>query len=94
VDLISYNLEKEGFIVLRAYDGEEALQTVKTRNIDLMILDLMLPGIQGMEICKLIRKDPSHMTLPIIMLTAKGEEIDKILGLEMGATITLLNHSV
>ena len=85
VDLISYNLEKEGFIVLRAYDGEEALQTVKTRNIDLMILDLMLPGIQGMEICKLIRKDPAHMTLPIIMLTAKGEEIDKILGLEMGA---------
>jgi len=85
VDLVSYNLEKEGFAVLKAYDGEKALQIVKARNIDLMILDLMLPGIQGMEVCKLIRKDPVHAALPVIMLTAKGEEIDKILGLEMGA---------
>jgi phosphate regulon transcriptional regulator PhoB len=85
VDLVSYNLEKEGFAVLKAYDGEKALQIVKARNVDLMILDLMLPGIQGMEVCKLIRKDPVNATLPVIMLTAKGEEIDKILGLEMGA---------
>ena len=85
VDLISYNLEKEGFAVLKAYTGEDALQTIKTRDVDLMILDLMLPGIQGMEICKLIRKDFARATLPIIMLTAKGEEVDKILGLEMGA---------
>jgi len=85
VDLISYNLEKEGFIVLKAFDGEEALQIIKTRNMDLIILDLMLPGIQGMEVCKLIRKDPVKATLPIIMLTAKGDEVDKILGLEMGA---------
>ncbi|OPX37189.1 MAG: DNA-binding response regulator [Desulfobacteraceae bacterium 4484_190.3] len=85
VDLVSYNLEKEGFTVLKAYDGEKALQIVKARNVDLMILDLMLPGIQGMEVCKLIRKDPVNAALPVIMLTAKGEEIDKILGLEMGA---------
>ena len=85
VDLISYNLEKEGFIVFKAYDGEEALLIVKSGNIDLMILDLMLPGIQGMEVCKFIRKDPANANLPIIMLTAKGDEVDKILGLEMGA---------
>ena len=85
VDLISYNLEKEGFTVFKAYDGEEALKTVRERSIDLMILDLMLPGIQGMEVCKFIRKDPSNANLPIIMLTAKGDEVDKILGLEMGA---------
>lgn len=85
VDLISYNLEKEGFIVFKAYDGEEVLKTVRARSIDLMILDLMLPGIQGMEVCKFIRKDPSNANLPIIMLTAKGDEVDKILGLEMGA---------
>ena len=85
VDLISYNLEKEGFTVFKAYDEEEALKTVRARSIDLMILDLMLPGIQGMEVCKFIRKDPSNANLPIIMLTAKGDEVDKILGLEMGA---------
>ena len=85
VDLISYNLEKDGFAVVKAYDGEEALRQVRTRKPHLMILDLMLPGIQGMEICKLIRNDPENTALPIIMLTAKGEEIDKILGLEVGA---------
>ena len=85
VDLISYNLEKDGFTVFKAYDGEEALKTVRERSIDLMILDLMLPGIQGMKVCKFIRKDPSNANLPIIMLTAKGDEVDKILGLEMGA---------
>lgn len=85
VDLISYNLEKEGFTVLKAYDGEAALKTMRERSIDLMILDLMLPGIQGMEVCKFIKKDPSNANLPIIMLTAKGDEVDKILGLEMGA---------
>ena len=85
VDLISYNLEKDGFTVLKAYDGEEALRLIRTRKPHLVILDLMLPGIQGMEICKLIRNDPENAVLPIIMLTAKGEEIDKILGLEVGA---------
>ena len=85
VDLISYNLEKDGFTVLKAYDGEDALRLVRTRKPHLMILDLMLPGIQGMEVCKRIRNDTEHTALPIIMLTARGEEIDKVLGLEMGA---------
>ncbi|MBW2599262.1 MAG: response regulator, partial [Deltaproteobacteria bacterium] len=85
VDLISYNLKKNGFTVVKAYDGEEALRQVRTRKPHLMILDLMLPGIQGMEVCKLIRNDAENAALPIIMLTAKGEEIDKILGLEVGA---------
>ena len=85
VDLIAYNLEKEGFAVLKAYDGEEALELVGLEKPRLVILDLMLPGIQGLEVCKFIRKNPETASLPIIMLTAKGEEIDKILGLEMGA---------
>jgi len=85
VDLIAYNLEKEGFAILKAYDGEEALELVGSEKPRLVILDLMLPGIQGLEVCKLIRKNPETAPLPIIMLTAKGEEIDKILGLEMGA---------
>ena len=85
VDLIAYNLEKEGFTVVKAYDGEEALGMVGAEKLNLVILDLMLPGIQGLEVCKFIRKNPVTASLPIIMLTAKGEEIDKILGLEMGA---------
>jgi len=85
VDLISYNLEKDGFAVIKAYNGEEALKEMRIRKPHLMILDLMLPGIQGIEVCKLIRNDPEYSTLPVIMLTAKGEEIDKVLGLEVGA---------
>ena len=85
VDLITYNLEKEGFATIKAYDGESALELVKTQKPDLIILDLMLPGMRGLEVCKLIRKNPETETLPIIMLTAKGDQVDKILGLEMGA---------
>jgi phosphate regulon transcriptional regulator PhoB len=85
VDLISYNLEKEGFVTIKAYDGESALELVKARKPDLVVLDLMLPRIKGLEVCKFIRKNPDTETLPIIMLTAKGDQVDKILGLEMGA---------
>jgi phosphate regulon transcriptional regulator PhoB len=85
VDLISYNLEKEGFATIGAYDGESSLELVKAAKPDLVILDLMLPGIRGLEVCKFIRKNPDTETLPIIMLTAKGDHVDKILGLEMGA---------
>jgi len=85
VELVSYNLKKEGFIVDSAPDGETALKKVKKGRYDLLVLDLMLPGIQGMELCRILRKDPKTSGLPIIMLTAKGEEVDKILGLEMGA---------
>jgi len=85
VDLVAYNLEKEGYETLKALDGEKALQLVRTRTPDLVVLDLMLPGIQGLEVCKRIRKLPETSAVPIIMLTAKGEEIDKVLGLEIGA---------
>jgi phosphate regulon transcriptional regulator PhoB len=85
VDLIAYNLEKEGFSIARAYDGEEALKTIASEKPDLMILDLMLPGVQGLDVCRSIRKDPETAGLPIIMLTAKSDEIDRILGLEIGA---------
>ena len=85
VDLISYNLEKNGFAVVKAYDGETALKQVRALSPHLMILDLMLPGIQGIDVCKRIRSDPEHAALPIIMLTAKGTEVDKVLGLEVGA---------
>jgi len=85
VELVTYNLRKEGFEVSSAFDGEEALAKIKKEKFDFIILDLMLPGIQGMEICRIMRSDPRTKNIPIIMLTAKGEEIDKILGLEMGA---------
>jgi len=85
VELISYNLKKEGFSVDSAMDGESALSKIKKGRYDLVVLDLMLPGIQGFEICRMLRNDPKTEALPIIMLTAKGEEVDKILGLEMGA---------
>jgi phosphate regulon transcriptional regulator PhoB len=85
VELIAYNLKKEGFAVDASSDGEAALGKIRKGNYDLLVLDLMLPGIQGMELCRIVRNDPKTAGLPIIMLTAKGEEIDRILGLEMGA---------
>jgi two-component system, OmpR family, alkaline phosphatase synthesis response regulator PhoP len=85
VDLVAYNLEKEGYETLKALDGEKALQIARSKAPDLVILDLMLPGIQGLEVCKRLRQDPSTAFIPVIMLTAKGEEIDKVIGLEVGA---------
>jgi len=85
VELVSYNLKKEGFIVDSASDGEAALSKIKKDKYSLIILDLMLPGIQGIELCRILRNDSKTANLPIIMLTAKGEEVDRILGLEIGA---------
>jgi phosphate regulon transcriptional regulator PhoB len=85
VDLVAYNFEKEGFEVLKAFDGEKALTLVRTKKPNLIVLDLMLPGIQGLEVCKQIRRDAESAGIPIIMLTAKGEELDKVIGLEVGA---------
>ncbi|MCR4430323.1 MAG: response regulator YycF [Tepidanaerobacteraceae bacterium] len=82
VDILKYNLTKEGYNVLMAYDGEEALKAAETGNPDLVLLDIMLPKIDGFSVCKKLRE---KMTCPIIMLTAKGEEVDKVLGLELGA---------
>lgn len=85
VDLVAYNFEKEGYEVLKAFDGEKALSLVRTKKPNLIVLDLMLPGIQGLEVCKQIRRDAESAGIPIIMLTAKGEELDKVIGLEVGA---------
>ena len=94
VELITYNLKKEGFSVDSSLDGEKALSMVKVGNYDLLILDLMLPGLQGMDLCRIIRNDPEKSGLPVIMLTAKGEEFDRVLGLEMVLTITLQSASI
>jgi len=85
IELLSYNLSREGFEVTTAMDGEEALKKVMAKSFDLVILDLMMPGVQGMELCRILRNDPKTKDLPIVMLTAKTEEVDRILGLEMGA---------
>jgi phosphate regulon transcriptional regulator PhoB len=85
IELLSYNLIREGFDVATAADGEEALKKIREDLFDLIVLDLMLPGIQGMELCRILRNDPKTKNVPIIMLTAKTDEVDKILGLEMGA---------
>jgi phosphate regulon transcriptional regulator PhoB len=85
VELVSYNLKKEGFKISSASNGENALEKVRKGGYDLIILDLMLPGIQGVELCRMIRSDPRTESVPIIMLTAKGELKDKIRGLETGA---------
>lgn len=82
VDIISFNLQREGYTVLAAYDGEEGVEKAKAENPDLILLDLMLPKMDGYEVCKYLRKT---MSTPIIMLTAREEEVDKILGLELGA---------
>ncbi|MGL4730462.1 MAG: response regulator transcription factor [Clostridium sp.] len=85
VELIKFNLEKEGCNVTTANNGTEALKIAKEKQPDLILLDLMLPGIDGLEVCRRVRKDGEISEIPIIMITAKGEEIDKILGLELGA---------
>jgi phosphate regulon transcriptional regulator PhoB len=85
VDLISYNLELEKFAVIKAYDGESALEMLESVKPDLIILDLMLPVIRGLEVCRLIRKNPETESIPIIMLTARGDDMDRIIGFEMGA---------
>lgn len=84
-DLISYNLKKEGFNVASSADGYEGLNRVRSEDFGLVILDLMLPGIQGMEVCRVLKRDPKTEQIPIIMVTAKGEEPDRVLGLETGA---------
>ncbi|MFI5293934.1 MAG: response regulator [Thermodesulfovibrionales bacterium] len=85
VDLVSYNLKKEGFTVSTASDAEETLEKIRTGDFSLILLDLMLPGMQGMELCRILKKDAKTENLPIIMLTAKVEEVDRVLGLESGA---------
>ena len=81
-DIIKFNLEKEGYEVVVAFDGEEALEKVESEKPDLLVLDLMLPKVDGLEVAKQVR---AKYTTPIIMATAKDSELDKVLGLELGA---------
>jgi phosphate regulon transcriptional regulator PhoB len=84
-DLVAYNLEQEGYKVFKAYDGLSAWNAIRLEKFDLALIDLMMPGISGFELCKRIRSSPSWERLPIIMLTAKSDQVDKVLGLELGA---------
>ena len=84
IQLVQHNLEKNGFIVLSSVNGNDGLKELKKFQPDLLLLDWMLPDLSGIDICKNIRKDNSFKDLPIIMLTAKGEEEDKIKGLDSG----------
>jgi phosphate regulon transcriptional regulator PhoB len=85
VELVRYNLEREGFQVAAATDGATGLAQIRKTPPDLLLLDLMLPKLSGLEICREIRRDQALNRLPILMLTARGEEADRVVGLEMGA---------
>lgn len=85
LELVRFNLSREGFNILSAATGEEAWQILKTQQIDLLVLDLMLPGINGLELARRIKNETATRKVPIVMLSAKGEEADIVTGLELGA---------
>jgi two-component system, OmpR family, alkaline phosphatase synthesis response regulator PhoP len=85
IELVSYNLQKEGFVVKCARDGESGLAAAAADTPDLVIVDLMMPGIDGLEVCRRLRTDSRTAAVPIIMLTAKSAESDRVVGLELGA---------
>lgn len=85
LELIKFNLENNGYKVMCANNGNDAVRIAKSEIPQLILLDLMIPGLDGYDVCREIRKDSSISTIPVIMITAKSEEIDKILGLELGA---------
>jgi two-component system, OmpR family, phosphate regulon response regulator PhoB len=84
-EVLQYNLEKEGFEVETAHRGDTGLEVIRRGAPDLLLLDLMLPGIDGLELTRLLKRDTATARLPIVMLTARGEEVDRIVGLELGA---------
>lgn len=84
-ELLAYNLSREGYQVLPAVNGEEGLRLAKNKLPDLILLDLMLPGMDGLEICRQLKKEPKTQSIPVLMLTAKSGEADIVTGLEMGA---------
>ena len=85
LEMLSYNLEVEGYDLLKAETGEEGLLLLKENDVDLVLLDWMLPGTSGLEVCRQIRKSKTTAQIPVILLTARGEEEDKIRGLDIGA---------
>jgi two-component system, OmpR family, alkaline phosphatase synthesis response regulator PhoP len=84
-ELVGYNLLKEGYQVAEVTTGEEALAAVESKTPDLLLLDIMLPGLDGLSVCRKLKGDPKYKSIPIILLTAKGEESDIVVGLNMGA---------
>ena len=84
-EVLQYNLEKEGFLVEAVRRGDAGLEAIRKDTPDLIVLDLMLPGIDGLELTRLLKRDAGTSGLPIVMLTARGEEVDRIVGLELGA---------
>lgn len=84
-ELVALNLDREGYTVLTCETGEQALALARAKEPDLVLLDLMLPGIDGLEVCKRLKADPARRRVPVVMLTAKGEESDIVAGLELGA---------
>lgn len=84
-DTLADNLQEEGYEVFSTRDGENALSLIRSKLPDLIVLDIMLPTLDGLSVCRIIRKDPATLHIPIIMLTARGTEVDKIVGLESGA---------
>src|SRR5438132_2151478 len=85
VETIAYNLEQAGYQVITAAEGASALEAAQRETPDLVILDIMLPEMDGLEVCRQLRRESNTATTPIVMLTAKGDEIDKVVGLEVGA---------
>ena len=85
LEVLGFKLKEAGFIPLFAKDGARALASVRDDRPDLVVLDLMLPQVDGLEVCKILRRDPATASLPILMLTARAAEIDRVLGLELGA---------
>ena len=85
LELLRYNLMREGFAVASAADGEDAVKAIPRKLPDLILLDLMLPGLDGLEVCRMLKKNPKTAQIPIVMVTAKGEESDIVAGLELGA---------
>jgi DNA-binding response OmpR family regulator len=83
--LLAFHLEREGFQVARSASGVDAIRQVRASPPDLVLLDLMLPEMDGLDVCRRLRQDPATASLPIVMITAKGEEVDRVLGLELGA---------
>ena len=82
---LRFSLEQDGYIVEEALDGQSALDMIQSTQYDLILLDVMLPDIDGLQVCTRLKRDPDTAGIPVIMLTARGDEIDKVLGLEMGA---------
>ena len=85
VELLAYNLHQAGFETITAFNGEDALRHANTRPPDLILLDVLLPGVDGLEVCRMLKTNPATADIPVIMLTAKGEKTDRIVGLELGA---------